>query len=167
MADNAVLLKFDDASLRAWLTKMNASLRDLTPVLKRLYATMGFKDIIQHFKDESGPDGKWVKRAKSTQRHYAHVQAGLAEPAPGVARAAYSPTNKLLQMTGTLRKSILPTNTRTVNRTSILAFSNDPKSGKHDRGDSETRLPARPFMWLSNSAKQSIVDAAAKMVLNG
>lgn len=167
MAEDAVL-RLDDGDVKRWRDRLKSKLKDFAPILKRMYAIYGFKDIVDHFSKERGPSGPWKPRAQFTQELYAAIRKGSANPAPGVARAAYSPNNKLLQLTGNLRKSILPSNAKTLNSHTILVFANDPKGGKHDRGQTTwPKIPARPFMWLSNSAKREMLDAAARMTLDG
>jgi phage gpG-like protein len=167
VAEDAVL-KLEDSDIRRWKSALQLRLKEFAPILKRMYAIYGFKDIVDHFSKERGPDGPWKPRAQFTQELYAAIRAGHAKPAPGVARGAYSPTNKLLQLTGNLRKSILPSNAKTLNSRTILVFANDPKGGQHDRGRTKwPKIPARPFMWLSNGAKRNMLDAAARMVLDG
>jgi phage gpG-like protein len=69
-------------------------------------------------------------------------------------------------MTGTLRNSFLRNGWKKKSNTSIEAFSNDVKSRAHDEGYPEKNIPARPFMWLSNDAKevmaQIILDKLAR-----
>lgn len=112
-------------------------------LLRLGFSTAGFKDIIRHFRDEKGPTGKWPPRAKSTQEFYASMSK---------TNAKYNPSNKLLQMTGQLRNSLLPTNLKRKNREQLVFFSTDKKSGVHDRG--YKHIPKRSFMWVSKKAKE-------------
>lgn len=191
MAKAAV--RFDSIELDRWVDKLAANLSDVIPILHALYATIGFKNIIDHFNKEEGPDGKWKQRTRFTQELYQAIKDGVAEPAPGIPRSAYNPSNKILQLTGDTRKSILPANSRRLNRNSILVFATTNYSGQHDRGEKSIsshlriiksafgrklkfnvavnvkahtrKMTRRQFMWLSNDAKQKMVDAAAKMVM--
>lgn len=166
MAD--AVIEFQDAGWRDFFKKTGARLAEAAPILKRLYGTIGFRDIMAHFKKEEGPDGKWKPRSQFTQERYEAIRRGDAKPDPGVSRGAYSPTNKLLQLTGTMRSSVMPGNARRLDARSIIAWANDPKSGQHDRGKESgfPRIPARPFMWLSNTAKRDVANAAARYMLD-
>ena len=163
MAKNATI-EFDDKDWKKFFWNMGSRLKDLTAILKRLYGTMGYKDILDHFKKEEGPEGKWKPRSQFTQERYEAIRRGAAEPPEGIARSAFNPSNRLLQMTGAMRSSILGHNSRTLDSRTILVWANDPKSGKHDRGVDTgfPKIPARPFMWLSNSMKQKIARGAAE-----
>lgn len=131
-------------------------------LLRLAFATRGFKDIVKHFKKESGPRGKWRKRAASTDEMYEAIRSGKRKPPIGMRSGSFSKGNKLLQLTGKLRGSLLPTNIKKRGRNSIVFFSNDPKSGALDGGSKKKRLPARPFMWLSKKAQEGM----AKLMLN-
>lgn len=107
----------------------------------------GFKDIIEHFEDEKGPDGNWPKRSANTNRAY------------DILGGSYSSSNKLLQLTGRLRGSFMPGSSyiKQNDRLSVTLFS-DPTldyARVHDEGSDS--MPKREFMWLSDKAKQLIL----------
>jgi len=148
MADTKVIL--DDKQWRLFLRKASRRLNNAYKILKTGATIYGFKDIIDHFSNEESPKGKWAKRKASTQKYYA--KKGWAG-------------NKLLQLTGNLRKSLLPSSGRVEKRgrTGVLLFTSVPYAAKHNYGLGKT--PKREFMWLSNKAADKIADLVLKEVI--
>lgn len=136
-------------------------------LLRAAFATRGFRAIIENFRDEKGPDGAWPQRSDYTQKMYADIKSGLRKPPEGFSRASFNPTNKLLQLTGNLRKSIMPASlskqSEMINQDTILIFSPVAYSGHHDEGDPSRNLPARPFMWLSEQAREDMAGIILNM----
>lgn len=126
-----------------------------------------FQDIIQHFSDESGPDGPWQPRSEKTQFRYAMIQAGNWKAPFGMAAGSFSPTNKLLQLTGNMRKMLVPTNIEEVGDDAIRIFDNAIYSARHNYGDPSSGTPQREFMWLSDTANQKMADAISQMIVEG
>jgi phage gpG-like protein len=136
-----------------FLTGTLGRLKDVSKLIIAAAQMFAFGDINQHFRDEHGPDGKWKPRLASTDAAYDR-RGGK-----------YRSTNKILQLTGNLRQSILPTNIKKLGPTSISIFANAPYGNRHDEGTGG--MPARPFMWLSDDAKQKMVDAIATLAMEG
>jgi len=135
-----------DEELKKFLEGLKTKLTDVTPYLKLAYSTFGYRDIISHFENESGPDGKWKPRSKATQMAYA---------IRGKTNAMYNPSNKLLQLSGMLRQSITESSYKNIDRLSVGIFSNKEYSGVHDLGSN--KMPQRQFMWFSNGAMSNMV----------
>ena len=156
MAEPTVVL--DLGEWQKFLTGVLGKMRDATATLLTLSKIHGFADIIQHFRDESGPDGRWPKRAPSTQERYRRIMTGELRPPPGAHRASFNPSNKLLQLTGALRQSITPTRGqgRKRGKNTVELFTEIQYAGVHQYG--HRNIPARPFMWLSDPAKGKIVN---------
>ena len=166
-------IKFDDNEWRKFLASVLGAAKDMSAILGVAYATKGIADIQQHFRDEKGPEGPWTPRSYFTEYNYAKISEGTYKPPKGTSRAQYNIGNKILHMTGQLSKSFLRNGWSKKSNTAIEAFSNDKKSGLHDNGGPfkawgkhNATMPARPFMWLSNPAKevmaQIILDKLAK-----
>lgn len=149
-------IRFDDREWRAFLGAILNQAKDMSRILSVAYGTAGIADIKKHFVDEQGPNAPWKPRKASTNERYLKIALGEHKPPKGTSKAQYNPGNKILQMTGQLRNSILPANWRRKSATAIEVFSNDIKSGTHDRGDKERNIPARSFMWLSDNAKEKM-----------
>ena len=153
-----------EIDLTAWQRMLNSFQRNGTravEILRAVFNTIGFSDIISHFEREEGPDGKWAKRAPTTQKLYAMIQEGRRSPPQGYPRAAFNPSNKILQLTGALRNSILPTNTKRISNEAILIFSNSTYGGKHDRG--EAGMKKRPFMWFGQDALDKMAASSIQI----
>ena len=153
---------FDDGEWQKFFLKHRD--KDWASILKAAYATVGHKNIDKHFRDEKGPEGSWAPRKDSTQHRYAKIFAGEWKVPAGSSRSEFSPSNKLLQKTGRLKGSILPTNTTKVSRTAIRAFSNVDYSGIHNTGGRvkvfgkyTAVLPKREFMWLDDKAREDML----------
>lgn len=143
----AVEVTFQDKAARDFLKRTLKRYRDVATA-DRNYATalsaVVFRDIMQHFSDERGPDGAWHPWSQAYQAHM--EKRGKAG-------------NKILQDTGRLRQSFTPQNWRQVSE-GILWFNaartstGFPYAAAHDRGGPV--LPKRPFMWLGRDAKETM-----------
>lgn len=146
----------DDKEWRGFFSKLIFNLNNPLAKLKAGYAIFGYKDIIDHFEKEEGEGGKkWKKRKASTQHSY---------KLRNKSNKKYNPTNKLLQMTGTLRQSILTgkkTNVKNVGRSGILVFSRVKYGGVHNYGSNKKNIPKREFMWMSERTTQTFADYLA------
>lgn len=135
---------FENANLHLDITEwemlfafMKDKLRDVPKMVHTSYATFGFKDIIGHFQEEAAPDGKWLP-----------LKFRKGKP---------------LQDTGNLRKSILPSNWKSISNTGIMVFANAPYGKYHDEGTN--KIPQRKFMWLSDEAKQKMAEYIANKLI--
>lgn len=113
--------------------------KDTRSLMAKL-AVLGFKDIMAHFKTESGPDGRWAPLSPRTL-------LGRRKKGKGA---------KILQDTGRLRASIQPLVESP--RRAVLASTNVIYARTHQFG--RGRIPARPFMWLSRQTKNNMLDLA-------
>lgn len=147
MAESKVLL--DDRQWRWFIRDISKKLKNAIKYLKVGASTYGFRDIIDHFRKEEGSDGKWPKRSAFTQRLYERK---------GKKDSRYNPSNRLLQLTGNLRKSLLPASgrVRPKGKNTVMLFTDVPYAAKHNYG--EGKIPQREFMWLSDQTTQKIVD---------
>jgi len=152
MADQADIV-IDDKEVRdylAGLTKRWDQIEKRDKAVVGIISAIVFRDVIQHFQREEGPDGRW--RAWSPS--YAKFMATIGKSG-----------NQILQDSGRLRNSFQPTNARAT-REGILWFNNAktasgfPYAAAHNDGGG--RLPQRRFMWLSDGA----VGDIAEQVLN-
>lgn len=135
-----------DEELKQFLKDLSSKLKDVSPYLQLAYSTFGYRDIIEHFSKEEGQDGKWKPRSKVTQEAYARLNK---------TNAMYNPSNKLLQLSGKLRQSIMPSNADKIDNYSISIFSGSEYSKTHDEG--YKNIPQRKFMWFSDGAMTNMV----------
>ncbi len=163
MSENVVEL--DMTEWDVFLSKTAVNFKRAQAHLRVAAQAFAFQDIISHFRDEQGPDGAWAPRSGTTQARYAMIQSGQWKPPRGARAGSFNPTNKLLQLTGNLRKSLLPTEgeIKNIGSDGVMLFSNTEYSGRHDRGGGG--IPARPFMWLSEQVQEKMVNTVLQLIL--
>ena len=144
--------KLDDREWRRLIKQIKARGTKGWKLLKAVYSIIGFKDVIQHFKDEKNPKGKQWKRwlNRKTGKHDLNV------------RPSRRGGTKMLQDTGLLRKSIMSKWMKARSRNSIKVFSPLGYSGRHDEGIG--KMPKREFMYLSSDAQDKMVGMIAKII---
>jgi phage gpG-like protein len=115
-----------------------------------IIAASVYKDVMEHFDQEKGPDGKWISWSEAYAAHLQKIGRG---------------GNKILQFSGNLRQRFTPQSWRS-KAEGVLFFNNaKTKSGYayargHDEG--QGKLPKRSFMWLSSKAIDSIIRQTLK-----
>jgi hypothetical protein len=159
-----VTATFDDKEVRKWLSEVSSKLKKSKDAHKDyviLLSAIVYKDIIDHFDKEMGPDGKW----KKWSRLYSEMMTKRGKSG-----------NKILQDTVNLRQRVGPIerggNFRKA-KDGILWFNNAktkkdfPYAFAHDN-DTESRktLPRRSFMWLSDKALESISKQTLEFLMS-
>ncbi len=110
-----------------------------------------YKDLITHFEQERGPNGKWEPWSKIwAERRQAMGRGG----------------GKILQLSGKLRQGIIPKNWRGTQE-GVLFYNNVVYANAHDQGNKKKHLPQRQFMYLSKSGLQSVIDQTEKWLAEG
>jgi phage gpG-like protein len=113
-----------------------------------------FKDYIEHFKKEEGPDGPWKEWSKTYADHMQKTGNG---------------GKNILQFNGRLRQSAIVGSGDISSRVQAdgLLFYNPaqtnsgfPYAQAHNEGG--PKLPKRQFMWLSPNAMSSILTQTVK-----
>lgn len=109
-----------------------------------LLSAIVFRDIIQHFDKQEGPDGAWRQWSPSYTRFMQSIGRS---------------SNRILQFSGRMRMAFQPTNVKTT--AEGIAWFNPaktktgfPYAAAHDEGGPQ--LPQRKFMWLSGEAMSDI-----------
>jgi phage gpG-like protein len=118
-----------------------------------LLSTVVFRDIVDHFQQEEGPDGPWAAWAFAYFMHLRRIGKG---------------GNKILQDSGRLRMAFTPASWRSVTGGILWYNPAKTKSGfpyakAHDDGGSV--LPQRQFMWLSDSARENLAEMTLQFIL--
>lgn len=154
------VVELDTAEWDRFLEAVTMNLGRAQAILRVAAQAYAFQDIIQHFADESGPDGAW-------------------KPWSDVTRAIYEKKgwsgNKLLQATGKLRQSLLPGQGKIADEGSdaVRLFSNVEYSAIHNYGGPfmawgrPAVMPKREFMWLSDDVQDKMLNTIAQMILEG
>lgn len=124
-----------------------------------LVAAKGFKDVMDHFKKEEGPNRawpKWSRRNKSGSRTFFSTR-----PAPRDTKKKKKRSGALLQDTGKLRNSTR----HRVLKTEAHIYNNVSYATYHHNGTS--KMPKRRFLWISRKARVSIAKTFARFILKG
>jgi phage gpG-like protein len=123
-----------------------------------IVAAVVYGDIVDHFKQEKGPDGAWVEWSKSYQEHLNKIGRG---------------SNNKLVFDAKLINRITPEQSKeAIHRNTnqgILFYNNAktksgyPYAAGHDQGGSvKGRPPQRKFMWLSDKGMNRIVNNVSR-----
>lgn len=157
------VLELDTAEWDDLMQKLVSNMKRAQAFLKVAAQAFAFQDIDQHFRDEEGPDGPWAPRAEATQRRYAMIQSGQWRPPKGMRSGSFSPTNKVLQLTGFMRQATLPGNIEKVGSDAVRIFNNAIYSRRHNEGTDG--MPKREFMWVSEAVQDKMLDTVMQLVL--
>lgn len=149
-------VEFQDEGLRKFLGQIDKNLASIKGGKKEysgLMSALVFQDVLSHFEQEKGSDGKW--------------QPWSSAYADAMAKAGYG-GNKKLQFSGRLRQNFKPTSFRSV-KDGVLWFNDAQTKGgfpyafAHDAGGD--KLPKREFMWLSDAAMEKIADQTLQFLI--
>ena len=138
-----------------WVNKVNKKTQDAVHIRDKyaaLLSAITFGDIIEHFAQEQGPDGKWAPRSKGYMQYLNKIGRG---------------GNKILQFSGRLRQSFDkggdPAETgHKVKGSDIGWYNRVEYAWWHDEGAPVTR----PFMWLSDKALEKMTDQTLHFILD-
>lgn len=175
-------IEFKDESLKAFFKDFNSRVKDVAGSKKRLGAvltTIVYEDIINHFKNEEGSQGKWKEWSSSYELCIAGIiffrRIGARTVmffSDEVENPPKPPRNdgKILQTEkGFLRQSFKPQSYRT-STDGVTWFNNaKTKSGfpyaeAHNEGG--PKLPKRDFMWLSDKGMNKVEEQTLKFMLD-
>lgn len=140
-------IEFDAVKAVGMISYINNHARWMR-VLKALVATIAFRDVIDHFKNEEGPGGKWPTLSASYEKW--KLKKGLT---------------KQLVLTGHLRQNFLHSNVRDEGNSAVAFFNPVEYAGLHDQG--RGKIKQRQFMWLSGKASGFIAQGLVDTILKG
>lgn len=152
----AVEVSLLDEDAQKFVKKLERLVGDVTEKRDRYVDALGavvFQDIISHFEQEQGSEGKWKRWSDAYSEHMAKIGKG---------------GNRILQDTGRLRGSFVPGNRR-VETAGVVWFNNAqtpngfPYASAHNEGG--MGMPMRDFMWLSDSAVEKIQNITLQHIL--
>lgn len=144
----------------------------------KLISGVVYRDIVDHFKKEEGPEGKWTPWSSSYELCIAGIiffrrigSRTVMFFSDEVENPPKPPRNdgKILQtQKGFLRQNFKPSNVR--NTSEGLLWFNDaktksgfPYAAAHNEGG--PKLPARTFMWLSEQAMTDVENNTLQFML--
>lgn len=148
--DVAIFPETDAAN--KWLLRLEKKTREVKDGAKKFAQVLSpvvYRDVIDHFTQESGPRGPWKAWSDAYAEHMKRIGKG---------------GNKILQDTGRLRQAFTPSTFRTVSE-GVLWYNPVSYARRHDEGDG--RAPARPFMYLGAPAKEDISQITLAYILEG
>lgn len=137
-------VEFDAHEWKKLVQTIDKHVKDPRPILKAVFTTRGFSDVISHFTEEKGPKGHWVALSEAT-------------------RKKRGDSAKMLQDTGNLRRNFSPSNIKNAGTNGIVFFNPTPYGGMHDRGFKH--VPQREFMWLSDDAQEDMLKLILDLVV--
>ena len=145
-------MNFDNARAMAFfkgLDKTNKAILNHRDDYAQALGALVLKDVVSHFKDESGPDGKWPHWSFFYTLHMERLGKG---------------GNKMLQDSGRLRQTLTPKSYK--KKKDGIEWYNNAKTKKgfpyayaHNEGGKQ--LPKREFMWAS----PGLLDKVSKLTL--
>jgi phage gpG-like protein len=158
---------YQDAVARKLLKDLEKNLKSIKGREQKFQLAMSpivYRDIIKHFEQEQGPNGKWKEwsasyRAAINGEVYFRRIGGKTVPFKGRDPNGVRKDGMILQDTGRLRNSMMPTNSRATSQgiewfNPAKTSSGFPYAYAHDTGG--PKLPQRQFMWLSKKALSNI-----------
>lgn len=145
--DNRVVI--DDKEVREMLSNLIKNVGKISEKAKEyvgLLSSVVFRDLIRHFENQEGPDGKW----KPWSPRYANYMAKIGKSG-----------NLILTDTGRLRQGWQPTRYRIVNE-GVIWFNPVSYGKKHNEGIAP--FPKRQFAWISKDASDEMERQTLKFV---
>lgn len=140
---------FKSENLRRFVTDTLELLKQVKDGEQKYLSLVGaivYRDVIDHFNKEAGPEGQWTKWSDS---YFNHMQK--------IGRSG----NKILQFSGNLRNYFKPQ--KYDKSGGGLLWYNDaktksgfPYAAAHNNDEARRTLPQREFMWLSEKAMDDI-----------
>ena len=149
-------IEFEDRGIKKLFDQLDQKLGEIKDGHRQfggLLSSIIFRDIMNHFEEEMGSEGKW--------EHWSFWYTLQME-------RAGKGGNKILQDTGRLRQSFKPQNWRSI-EDGYLWFNNAqtkggfPYAAAHDMGGE--KLPQRDFMWASDNAMDAIAEQTLLFLL--
>lgn len=148
---------FEDQEIKEFLLNLETRLADIENGKAKylgLLSAIVYRDIMHHFEKEEGSEGPWAPWSFLYAKEMVKKNKG---------------GNKILQDSGRLRQTFLPTNVRSASR-GISWFNNaTTESGfqyayAHNEGG--PRLPKRDFMWASDKAQDDIAYQTLQFMMD-
>jgi phage gpG-like protein len=144
-------VEFNASKMISYMKDLRKRTKEVTDADKKFassIAIMVYKDILDHFKKESGPQGKWKAWSKAYAEHKRKIGKG---------------GDNILQDSRRMVQNLTPESYR-VRSSEIEWFNNTkaedgtPYAYYHNEGAGG--MPERRFMWLSKSVEQKLLKAS-------
>lgn len=150
-------IEFDDKEVKSFLSTLKVRLNKIKDGNKKystLMSAIVYRDVIDHFENEMGSQGKWEHWSFWHTLQMERLGKG---------------GNKILQDSGKLRQSFTPQSYRSISD-GILWFNNANTKGgfpyafAHNEGGE--KLPKRDFMWASDEAMEKVSVQTLQFILD-
>lgn len=127
-----VEIRIDDKEVVKLFEKLRNKIKDMTPVMRDIAVVME-KDVRTHFLEERGPEGKWEK-------------------------LKYRPSVNILRLTG---RHLWSTISSDFDKNKAMVGTPTEWATIHQFGGYagrglKAKIPARPFLWISEQALEQI-----------
>ncbi len=129
------------------IKNMNDRLRSRVKPGLDMIGAMGYQDVMEHFRDETGPRGRWK---------------GI-DPRPKRKGQRAGVSDKVLQDTGLLRSSI---NFKTRGN-EVHIFTKIIYAAVHNFGYAKRNIAQRKFLWLSKGALKRVTRKFKEYIVKG
>jgi phage gpG-like protein len=161
MSDQKLEAVFEDREVVDFFKMLRTNLKSVKNGEKKfsgLLSAIVFRDVMEHFENEEGPDGHWAPWSTEPNGGYA---AKMQRAGRG--------GNKILQYSGKLRQGFKPAKVRFSGQELVWFNDAQTKSGfpyaaAHDEGG--PTLPSRSFMWLSKKGADDISMQTLQFMLD-
>lgn len=144
---------FKDKQVKDFLNQITQNVNKVEDKAKAVWGLLGgiaYRDVIQHFENEKGPEGKWVKWSDIYRAHMNKIGKG---------------SNKILQDKGTLRQGVTIESNRAQIKKGVLLVNRVPYAHRHDEGTDG--MPMRKFFWISDKALEDMSDQVLQFLFKG
>lgn len=147
MENNSIEIKLDNKLIQNKLLDLAKKTENLRPLMKNLAGILSFSTE-ENFKEEGRP--KWKEWSETTKKYRKKVKKY-----PG----------QILQLNGNLASSV----TTYYDDNSAVIGSNLPYAAIHQLGGKagkkrKVNIPARPYLFLSESEQNEIIDVITKYI---
>lgn len=173
MSDGWIAARLDVADVERHFRGMAGRAADLTPVWSALRSPMR-ADQRDHARAQSGPEGRWPRRAKATEDRARSHARGTRRRMRNAKRKAKFHDKPRRRFRATKLLGSMPNRTVKVQglpaSSGLVAWSMVPWSGAHQNGGRVGRgslLPQRQFLWISNSFLEQAARIVEERIVGG
>jgi hypothetical protein len=168
MANVQLFAEFDDHEIKDYLRKLQDRLEAVKGGAKEFLGILDavvFRDVIEHFDNQAGPDGPWAARKEPYRSFIEGEGYTNILQVTGRLRNAGRRRNADLNVGASLGvRGKPPTRPGKVMNEFIQWINPVPYARAHDEGTDT--LPKREFMWLSKEAVENISAQTLAFILD-
>ncbi len=153
----SVTITLDDKKARDLIHKISLKAKNMAIPLKAV-SNMMRADVLDHFAKEMSPEGKWQPRAQSTIKSYMANRTKRKWV-----------TRKLLNVTGNLRRSVVPDYkpNQAIVQAGGMSKGGLPAGYAVAHNEGLGHLPKREFLWLGKEGMARILKYMGDYLVRG